>query len=238
VSDAVPWWQEAFAADYLQVYAHRDAAAAAAEIAGLAPHLGHGPVLDACCGNGRHLAALRARGVAAVGFDWSRDLLVASGAPGLGARADVREIPFAGGFSTVLVLFTAFGYFAEEDNARTLAGLARQVAPGGRLLLDLPDPARVRATLVPLSRKEVGGLVVAERWWLDENRVLKEVRIQHPDGRVRAYTESVRLYVPDELIALAAGAGLRVVERWASLRGATADDGRHVWWLSPDPGAG
>ena len=118
------------------------------------------------------------------------------------------------------------------------AGLARQVAPGGRLLLDLPDPARVRATLVPQSRKEVGGLVVAERRWLDGNRVLKEVRIQHPDGRVRAYTESVRLYVPDELIALAAGAGLRVVERWASLRGATADDGRHVWWLSPDPGVG
>ena len=227
-----PWWQAAFAADYLAVYAHRDDASADAEIAGLMPMLGAGPVLDACCGNGRHLAALCRRGVAAVGFDWSGDLLRAGREPLRTARADVRSIPFSGGFSAVLVLFTAFGYFDEVDNLAALHALAGQLAPGGRLLLDLPDAERLRAGLVPESERLVRTLRVHERRRLDGPRVLKDVRIIHPDGRERTYTESVHLYTGAEITTLAAAVGLRVEACWPGLRGADLDDGRHAWWLS------
>lgn len=226
-----PWWQAAFAADYLAVYAHRDDASADAEVAGLMPMLGGGPVLDACCGNGRHLAALRRRQVAAVGFDWSSDLLRVGRARSRTARADVRNIPFSGGFSAVLVLFTAFGYFDEADNLTALRALAGQLAPGGRLLLDLPDPERLRASLIPASERTVDGLVVSERRRLAGPRVLKDVRIVHPDGRERSYTESVRLYGAEEIAALAAAVGLRVEARWPGLRGPACGDGRCAWWL-------
>ncbi len=232
---ADPWWIAAFGPEYLQVYAHRDDGAAAAEVAGLAPLLGDGPVLDACCGNGRHLAALRQRGILAVGFDYSPTLLTSASARaevhGRTARADVRAIPFSGNFSAVLVLFTAFGYFDEADNARALAALAGQLAPRGRLLLDLPDPERLRATLVPTSKRQVGELRVSERRWLDGLRVLKEVTITRADGSTHAYRESVRLYGAQEIETLAMGAGLLVEACWPGLRGPSSDEGRQAWWL-------
>lgn len=232
---ATPWWEAAFGPDYEAVYAHRSDAAASAEIAGLLPHLGVGPVLDACCGNGRHLAALQHAGVTAVGFDYSANLLRSAtgrtGVMGRVSRADVRAIPYAGNFSAVLVLFTAFGYFDEADNSVALAALAGQLASGGKLVLDLPDPARVRAGLVPESFKSVAGLQIAENRRIDGNRVVKDVRITRPDGSEHAYTESVRLYAADEIARLAESVGLRVSACWSSLRGAAEDDGRLVWWL-------
>ena len=226
-----PWWQAAFGADYLAVYAHRDDASAAAEIAGLLPRLGVGPILDACCGNGRHLAALRRSGQVAVGFDWSADLLQAGRVPSATVRADVRAIPYAGGFSAVLVLFTAFGYFHEGDNAAALAALAGQVAPGGLLLLDLPDGVRLRANLIPRSAREVAGIAVIEERRLVGARVLKDVHLRHADGRERRYTESVRLYEPQEIAALAGTVGFTIEDTWRSLRGPQQDDGRAAYWL-------
>ena len=226
-----PWWQAAFAADYLAVYAHRDDASAAAEIAGLAPRLGAGPILDACCGNGRHLAALRRSGQVAVGFDWSADLLRAGRVPSATVRADVRAIPYAGGFSAVLVLFTAFGYFDEGDNQVALAALAEQVAPSGRLLLDLPEVQRLRANLIPRSEREVAGIAVSEERRLVGSRVLKDVHLRHADGRERRYTESVRLYEPQEIAALAGAVGFIIEDTWRSLRGPQHDDGRAAYWL-------
>ena len=231
-----PWWQAAFGPDYELVYAHRSDDAASAEVAGLLPQLGHGPVLDACCGNGRHLAALHRAGIAAVGFDYSANLLRSaagrSDVRGRVCRADVRAIPYAGNFSAVLVLFTAFGYFDEADNGVALAALAGQLAHGGKLVLDLPDPQRVRAELIPESIKTVAGLHITEQRRIDGNRVIKDVRISRPDGSVHAYTESVRLYASDEIARLAEAVGLRVRAWWPSLRGTAVDEGRQVWWLS------
>ena len=230
-----PWWQAAFGPDYELVYAHRSDDAAMAEIAGLLPHLGRGPVLDACCGNGRHLAALQRAGVSAVGFDYSANLLrsaaTRAGVSGRVSRADVRAIPFAGNFSAVLVLFTAFGYFDEADNGVALAALAGQLAAGGSLVLDLPDPQRVRAGLVPESSKSVAGLTIREQRRIEGPRVIKDVHISRADGSVHAYAESVRLYSGEEIAHLAASVGLRVRTCWPSLRGEAIDEGRQVWWL-------
>ncbi len=230
-----PWWQAAFGPDYELVYAHRSDDAAMAEVAGLLPHLGSGPVLDACCGNGRHLAALQRAGICAVGFDYSANLLRSAAmrreVRGRVSRADVRAIPFTGNFSAVLVLFTAFGYFDEADNGVTLAALAGQLAAGGSLVLDLPDPQRVRAGLVPESSKSVAGLTIREQRRIEGQRMVKDVHISRPDGSVHAYTESVRLYAADEIVRLAESVGLQVRACWPSLRGEAIDEGRQVWWL-------
>lgn len=231
-----PWWAAAFGPDYEAVYAHRSDADADAEIAGIFSGLGDGPIADACCGNGRHLAALRRRGKIALGFDFSADLLRSAAmrpaAAGCMARADVRAIPFAANsFSAVLVLFTAFGYFDEADNAKTLAGLARLLTVGGSLILDLPEPQRLRAGLIEHSQRTSGGLHIDERRRLEGKRVIKEVRITRSDGSTHAYTESVRLYDAAEMTRLATAAGLEVRACWPSLRGPTIDEDRQVWWL-------
>lgn len=237
MNDADPWWKTAFGAHYETLYAHRDDASAATEVAGLLPRLRQapGPILDACCGNGRHLAALRAAGLPAFGFDLSADLLVsARRRPACRdrlVRCDMRTPALGSGWGAVLALFTAFGYFDDEGNAACLAAWARLLAPGGLLVLDLPDLDEVRASLVPRSERETAcGRLVEERR-LVGSRVEKTVTITSSEMQSHMYRESVRLYDQHEIATLAARCGLAVDARWDSLRCEKSDDQRHVYWL-------
>ncbi len=226
-----PWWQTAFGAHYSEVYAHRDDAAAMYEVAALLPHLPTGPVLDAGCGAGRHLAALRAAGVPAVGFDFSGDLLAQArtrpGCRGHLARGDLRVLPVSGDLAAVLLLFTVFGYFSDEQNAQVLRALGDLLAPNGVLVLDLPDADRLRAALVPESRRQTPRGELIERRRLVGQRVVKTVSLPGLE-----YEESVRLYADGDLRELAVAAGLHVGACWPGLRGPSVDQGRKVWWLT------
>ncbi|MBA3686098.1 MAG: methyltransferase domain-containing protein, partial [Planctomycetes bacterium] len=232
------WWRDAFGAGYAEVYAHRDDASAAAEVAGLLPRLraAPGPVLDAGCGNGRHLAALRQAGIAAYGFDFSRaQLESARERPSIAGRlacADLRAPPLAdAAWGAVVLLFTGFGYFSDAENAATLARLARLLAPGGWLVVDQPDPEHVRRTLVARSERRLeDGTVVIERRSLTGHRVEKEVEIVCA-GATRTWRESVRLYDDTEMRELARDCGLEPVERWGCVTGAEKSSARHVHWL-------
>jgi SAM-dependent methyltransferase len=235
----VGWWDDAFRAAYLEVYHHRSDAQAEAEVASLLPRLraAPGPVVDAGCGAGRHLAALRRAGVAAVGFDRSADLLAAAAArPGCRGRllrGDLRAPPIAGGCGAVLCLFTAFGYFDDDGNLDCLRALARLLAPGGLLLLDQPEPAALRRSLVPASERcTPGGWLVRERRRLVGERVEKEVEAVPPTGEAQRWTESVRLYDQAALTGLADRAGLRLTAMWPGLGGPDAQAGRLVAWLT------
>jgi SAM-dependent methyltransferase len=234
-----PWWESAFSRDYHEVYAHRSDHEAGDEIAGLLPRLRQvqGPVLDAGCGNGRHLAALRAAGLEAFGFDLSPDLLALgvqrASCRGRLLRCDMRAPALAPGWGAILLLFTAFGYFDEEGNRALLAALARLLSSGGWLVLDLPERDHLARTLVPLSRRTTAsGLEVAECRSLQGERVLKTVTLSRGGTVLRSYTESVRLYTRPELAGLAAAAGLGLVDCWPSLHGAGQDDHRLVCWLA------
>ena len=234
-----PWWEQAFGPLYSEVYHHRDDAAAASEIAGLLPRLRErsGPVIDAACGGGRHLAALRQAGISAHGFDLSPDLLTLAAqrqpCAGYLVRGDLRRPPFAAGScSAVLLLFTAFGYFDEAGNAECLAALAALLAPNGWMMIDLPERDRLRRTLVPeSSRTTPRGLSVHEHRSLVGERVEKTVVVENAGRRVATWSESVRLYAPCEIDNLADGCGLALVDCWPSLYGPDIDDGRVIYWL-------
>lgn len=232
------WWTSAFTHAYQEVYHHRSDAQAAAEIAGLLPrlHQAPGPVVDAACGGGRHLQALRAAGLAAVGFDLSPDLLASARTRppcrGRLARGDLRAPPLAGGCGAVLCLFTAFGYFDDAGNVACLSALAGLVAPGGWVLLDLPEPERLRRGLQPASERTTpGGWRVLERRRLSGERVEKDVEAIPPQGEAVRWRESVRLYDPEGIRRLAGQAGLQSEPFWPGLGGPDEQSGRLVAWL-------
>ncbi|MEZ6015167.1 MAG: class I SAM-dependent methyltransferase [Planctomycetota bacterium] len=228
-----PWYVTAFQDDYRAVYSHRDVPSARREVAWVAagPLAGvDGRVLDLCCGFGRHSLALSERGFRVFGMDLSFDLLRAArdlpdGPARLGgrlARGDMSRLPYrAGAFSAVVNLFTSFGYLGDELDARVLDEVARVLAPGGVLVMDLMNPASVRAGLVPRSREERDGAVLEGVRALADGgrRITKEVRLRLANGVERTWREDVRMYEPAELDALLAARGLEVSGRNGDLAG-------------------
>lgn len=94
--------------------------------------------IDLGCGNGRFLAALAERGIAATGVDAYEDSLRRAAARAPAATllaADVTAVPLpAAGFDLV----AALDVLEHLEPARLLGEARRLLAPGGRLLLSVP----------------------------------------------------------------------------------------------------
>lgn len=218
MAGADPWYVEAFREGYLRLYPHRDLPSARRETGFLVQQGLRGRVFDLCCGFGRHTLALRERGFDVLGMDLSPELLAhAAQSPGWELlrgrllRGDARVLPFAdASFDSVVNLFSSFGYFGEQGDKQVLLEIARVLAPGGFLALDLMNPAYVRARLVPYSRSERGGALLVESRSLSAGGqlVVKDVELHNESGIVR-WREEVRLYEPEEILRWLDAAGLR-----------------------------
>ncbi len=224
----LPWYRTAFERQYRDVYAHRDLAAARFEASALVALGCAGRCLDLCCGFGRHTLALCELGLDAYGLDLSADLLAAASElpaasllAGRLLQGDARALPFrSGSMQSVCVLFQSFGYFDERDNQHMLAEIARVLARGGLLVLDLMNAERVRAGLVAESQRELGSAILMERRHLSQQgrRVVKELRLQLNGQPDRAWREDVRLYELEEMRALGAAVGLELRNPCGSFR--------------------
>lgn len=214
-----PWYVDAFRADYLDVYSHRDEAAAAREAKAALSLLRFDPtrgrLLDLAAGAGRHSLAFRALRCEVVSLDLSADLMTRARAAGLRcARADMRALPLRDwSFAAVAMLFSSFGYFHDDaDHERTLGEVARVLEPGGAALLDLMDRETVRSRLVPQDVDVLDGMTleIERRMTPDLRRVEKSIRMIRDGSHERGWTESVRLFTGAELDAMATRVGLDV----------------------------
>lgn len=117
-----------------------------------------GPVLELGCGTGRVSKPLARAGVRLVGIDRSAAMLArlrSARRTATGAKADrlqlvrgdIRDLPFAAGtFSAVLAPYGVLqSLVGDADLASALGAIARVLAPGGTLAVDLvPDVPRWR----------------------------------------------------------------------------------------------
>jgi SAM-dependent methyltransferase len=221
------WYKKSFGVEYLSVYRERNEEQASQEVDFILRELKppmDAWILDLACGAGRHARALARRGlVNMVGVDLSRELLEVATKESTGGKAapllvrgDMRHIPFRACFDIVLSLFTSFGYFEDEmENARVASGMARVLAPGGRLVLDLPNRQYIEANLVPESTGRRNGDTIIERRRLRKNgglRVEKHIVIKNEerDAVRREFFESVRLYSKEEIKYLLENAGMEI----------------------------
>lgn len=213
------WYKVAFGEIYPLVYPHRDDAEAARVAKSLAPLLGgRSPVIDVACGNGRYMHAFARSGFDVYGVDLSSYLLAdAVSSRALRGRvvlADMRSLPFRDAVAGAVVnMFTSFGYFETDlDNVCVMREAARVVAPGGVFLMDFLNAGSLDVTMneeEPSVREERGATIEERRQIVEHGRVLvKNVRVRMGTKEPVEYSERLRLYRHDDLVAMARSSGL------------------------------
>jgi len=175
-------------------------------------------ILDLACGFGRHTNRLAALGHRMTGVDLSPGFLeiarVDAERRGVDVRylqGDMRSIEFDSEFDYVLLLFTAFGYFNDEENLRVLVNASKSLTPGGCLLFDIPNRDTFQKTVRPVYVHEKGGNLMIDRITFDGvNGRSYNRRIVIRDGLRKDKPFSIRLYNPTEIRALVNQAGLEL----------------------------
>ncbi|HXC16351.1 MAG TPA: hypothetical protein VNV60_02810, partial [Holophagaceae bacterium] len=123
-----------------------------------------------------------------------------------------------------------FGYFSDAENEALLRSLSDLLRPGGVLLIDYLNAAELRRTLVPEDTLERNGIRATSRRRIEEGRVIKEMDLLRLDtGETRQARESVHIYEPRELEAMAARAGLRLRKAMGDYGGGAFEEWSPRW---------
>lgn len=156
-----------------------------------------GPVLDAGCGHGRHLTALRTRR-AVVGVDLDFMSLSQVARPAAIVQGDFFALPFRDcAFAAAYAWYNSLNTFEDDQHVAILNELARCVMPGGLLLLQGTSPQWAAAQ--PTARYEgtlSDGSKLTEATVYDaiKGRDSIERALEGPDGRVLAASFFIRYY--------------------------------------------
>lgn len=176
-------------------------------------------ILDLACGTGRHANRLAALGHRLTGVDLMEGFLSLArqdaAERGLQVRyqqGDMRRIAFQEAFDRVMVLFTAFGYFEDEDNLLVLKNVQQALRPGGLFITDSMNRDVVLKNFQPVHVTEKEGNLMIDRNSFDSlNGFIHNQRIIIRDGVRRDKPFKIRLYNPTEFAALLRQAGLELV---------------------------
>lgn len=178
-------------------------------------------ILDLCCGHGRHAIPLAQRGYQVIGQDLSEVFLreaeraaQAQGVPVHWVHGDMRNIPYENEFDAVINIFTAFGYFENQDeDQKVLRQVSKALKPGGLFLLETLHREGLMRQYVPhMISYYPEGLIELEERSFDLLTSRNEVKITmiYPDGQRKEYGFSHRVYTLTELAQMLTLAGLQV----------------------------
>ncbi len=164
-------------------------------------------ILDACCGTGRHARRLAGSGYVVTGIDRNGEAIARAICIGGGPsylQGDIRTQKFPlGQFDAAIVMSQSFGYFDEATNRRILQSLANAIRPGGRIILDLWNPAFfIRHQDTRELESAIG--TVTETKQMRGNRLV--VTLNYPTGDEEGF--EWQLFTPAEMDLLAASVGL------------------------------
>jgi SAM-dependent methyltransferase len=190
-------------------------------------------VFDQCCGIGSVALALAAWGADVVGVDQARGYVerAAREARERGHRAEFvaadacRFVP-SRAVDAAFNWWTSFGYFDDDDDNRAMLARAfDSLAPGGRFALDTMNaPGLLRAFQrdVVVRRQTPRGEVVLLResaMDLEGGRISKRWTYFLEGVEKVRHESSVRLYMPDAVVAMLRSVGFADVELHGGIAG-------------------
>lgn len=229
-----PWWEVFFeSVDSLTLSRFPGARETQLEVEALEELLNLQPeqlIGDICCGMGRHLLPLTARGYRVVGLDHSAMMLQLARRGGeiVGLRpplvqGDAQRLPFADGVFDVLTnLFNSFGYLpTEADDRAVLAEAARCLKPGGRFFLDTRNKKHqiLYAPYHEVMTLRDGRELVMRCTYVRDTGRLESCWFDANDQSSLVHFASIHLYSPAELEAMLTAAGFRIEARYGDYDG-------------------
>ncbi len=229
-----PWYKAYFGEDYLRIYASfLPPDRTLREVDGIVNLLAlpqGSSILDLCCGHGRHAIPLAQRGYQVTGLDLSEVFLRkaetearAQGVHVHWMHSDMRNIPFEKEFDAAINIFTAFGYLEDQaEDQKVLQQVSQALKPGGLFLLETVHREGLMRHYASegISRYPDGLIVLEERRFdLLTSRNEVEVTMIYPDGQLREYSHSLRIYTLTELAQMLAVAGLQVKAYYSAWNG-------------------
>jgi len=172
-------------------------------------------ILDLACGYGRHTNRLAVMGHTMTGVDITPGFLEIARQDATQKDVtvnyqvgDMRTITFDNEFDYVLLLFTAFGYFSDEENRQVLINARNALLPGGLLIFDIPHRDTFLKRLQSYFVSEKEGNLMIDRMSFDSIRGRSyNRRIVFRDGIRKDKPFSIRLYNPNEIQSLVRQAG-------------------------------
>jgi len=195
-------------------------------------------ILDLACGFGRHANRLAALGQRMTGvdlmpgfLDLARKDAQARGVTVDYRLGDMREIEFQDAFDRVLMLFTVFGYFRDEENLDVLKRVRRALRPGGLFAMDIQNRDSLSRRLLPYIVTEKEGNLMIDRNSFDcVTGHLVNQRVILRDGVRRDKPFFIRLYTFTEIRMLLEQAGMIVHQAFGDWDGGplTVDSRRMV----------
>jgi SAM-dependent methyltransferase len=177
-------------------------------------------ILDLACGHGRHANRLAALGHDVVGVDLTAGFLESARRDAEEKKLrvdyiqqDMREISFDEEFDRVLLMFTALGYFSDEENFRVLENIRRALKPGGRLCFDTINRDLLLKNLRVHHITDKGKDLMLDRNSFDPTEgYIHNHRTIIRDGKRKDFKFSIRLYNSTEITLILRQAGLKTVK--------------------------
>lgn len=195
-----------------------------------------GPVLELACGSGRIAIPLAQEGVTVCGLDQSAEMLALAEAKSrqcssevLWIRSDMRTFSLHRQFRLILVATNSLSHvFSREDVEACFRSVQRHLAPGGRFIVDVFNPA-----LGMLLRRPGERTPVCEYCDSDSGQIINvtsttsydsAAQIKHEtwyfrrqdSGEEESAPLNLRMFFPKELDALLHYNGFRIEEKYGS----------------------
>jgi SAM-dependent methyltransferase len=187
------------------------------------------PVLDLCCGPGRHSLALARSGFCVTSvdrttryLDYARRRAAGEGLNIEFIQQDMRAFLRKESFDGAISLFTSFGYFEDQDeDLRVLRNLHASLRPGGRLVMQMAGKEVLARIFTPRTWVEYpdGAFLMmevemVEGWSKGHNRW---IYVKGAERKVFDFL--VRVYSAVELADLMSAAGFTSVEVYGDFDG-------------------
>ncbi len=235
----VSWFQHPL---YLKLYQHRDRSEAKTTIETLLKLTGIKPgseVLDVACGAGRHAVELAKSGMEVWANDLSEFLIMEakalsskSGTNIQFSQMDMRHLVLQKTFDLVVQLFTSFGYFkTRAEDETVLEHVHSALKPKGWYVLDFFNAHHVQENLVPCTKKTFEDLTITETRCIDQECVKKTITIKG-GMETLSFSESVRLYSPEQLREMLEKKGFHIETELGSYSGESFDPANSKRYIS------